>query len=108
MAGERGPAWDPWLRQASWPIRDGTRVLSYGRWPTSCPDPPSLRRCARLSPVHLLFLDETGKPSATSFAVGGAAVRADDWPALREAWNAALESHGWPHDKEVKWHGTRS
>lgn len=58
--------------------------------------------------MHLLFLDESGKPADKSFAVGGVAVRADEWPALRDRWNAALATAGWPPDKEVKWHGTRS
>lgn len=58
--------------------------------------------------MHLLFLDETGKPSDASFAVGGVAVRADEWPVLRDRWNTALATAGWPADKEVKWHGTRT
>jgi len=39
------------------------------------------------------------------FAVGGVAVRADEWEPLRQRWNSALRDHGWPVDKEVKWHG---
>lgn len=58
--------------------------------------------------MHLLFLDETGKPSDPSFAVGGVAVRVDEWAVLRDLWNAALATEGWPADKEVKWHGTRT
>jgi len=27
---------------------------------------------------------------------------------LRNRWLAALEAHAWPHDKELKWHGTRT
>jgi hypothetical protein len=58
--------------------------------------------------VHLLFLDESGKPSDRAFAVGGVAVRADRWAELRDRWNAALGSGGWPPDKEAKWHGIRT
>jgi hypothetical protein len=58
--------------------------------------------------VHLLFLDESGKPSDRLFAVGGVAVRADEWDALRAAWEAALTAGGWPLDREAKWHGIRT
>jgi len=58
--------------------------------------------------VHLLFLDESGKPEERTFAVGGVAVRADDWHVLRERFRGALTAHGWPLDKELKWHGTRT
>ena len=53
--------------------------------------------------MHLLFVDESGTPDK-SFGVGGIAVRAADWPILREAWTAALARHEWPHDREIKWH----
>jgi hypothetical protein len=58
--------------------------------------------------VHLLFLDESGKPGDKAFALGGVAVRADRWHELRDVWQAACSEHGWPHDKEAKWHGIRS
>jgi hypothetical protein len=58
--------------------------------------------------MHLLFLDESGKPSDRAFALGGVAIRADRWQQLRDGWNAACASCGWPHDKEAKWHGIRS
>jgi len=58
--------------------------------------------------LHLLFLDESGKPDSAAFAVGGVAVRADEWPELRAIWEATLTRTGWPLDKELKWHGTRS
>jgi hypothetical protein len=58
--------------------------------------------------VHLLFVDESGKPDERTFAVGGIVVRADEWPLLRERWLAALAAHGWPAEKELKWHGTRT
>jgi hypothetical protein len=58
--------------------------------------------------VHLLFLDESGKPSDPSFAVGGVAVRADDWASVRDGWNSGLATAGWPPDKEIKWHATRT
>ncbi len=58
--------------------------------------------------MHLLFLDESGKPSDGLFSVGGVAIRAADWPALKASWVATLASADWPGDKEVKWHGTRT
>jgi Protein of unknown function (DUF3800) len=58
--------------------------------------------------VHLLFLDESGKPSDKSFGLGGIAIRADQWRELRAGWQHACESCGWPADKEAKWHGIRS
>jgi hypothetical protein len=58
--------------------------------------------------VYLLFLDESGRPSDKLFAVGGLAVRADQWDELRAHWEAALQAHGWPHDREAKWHGIRT
>lgn len=61
-----------------------------------------------LATVHLLFLDESGKPSDKLFAVGGVAVRADEWDELRAQWQAALAAHSWPPDREAKWHGIRT
>jgi hypothetical protein len=58
--------------------------------------------------VHLLFLDESGKPDEAMFAVGGVAIRADEWDPLRRRWEHALADYGWPLDKEVKWHGTKT
>jgi uncharacterized protein DUF3800 len=59
--------------------------------------------------VHLLFLDESGQLSQRRFfALGGIALRDGDWPELRDAWQRTLEAHGWPLDREVKWHGIRS
>ena len=40
--------------------------------------------------------------------MGGVAVRADEWGVLRDHWLGALDAHGWPHDKELKWHGIRT
>ena len=58
--------------------------------------------------MYLLFLDESGSPEGRTFALGGVAIRADRWQELRNAWIAALDSEGWPHDKEAKWHGIRT
>ena len=43
--------------------------------------------------MHILFLDESGKPSDRPFAVGGIAVAADCWAELRARWEAALTEH---------------
>ncbi len=58
--------------------------------------------------MHLLFLDESGKPGDRLFAVGGAAIRAADWHGLRDLWEATLDEAAWPRDKELKWSGTRT
>lgn len=58
--------------------------------------------------MHLLFLDESGKPGDRTFALGGVAVRADSWHELQSCWNGALESCEWPLDKEAKWHGIKT
>jgi hypothetical protein len=58
--------------------------------------------------VHILFLDESGKPSDRTFAVGGIAVAADCWAELRARWEAALTAHRYPLDREAKWHGIRT
>lgn len=62
----------------------------------------------RSRPVYLLFVDETGKPDERTFAVGGVAVRMDQWHLLRGRWQDALDRHSWPADREIKWHGTRT
>jgi hypothetical protein len=58
--------------------------------------------------MYLLFVDESGKPDERAFAVGGVAVRADEWGLLRDGWLAGMDAHAWTHDKEIKWHGTRT
>lgn len=58
--------------------------------------------------MHILFLDESGRPGDPVFAVGGVAIRADRWHELRELWLAALEAERWPTDREIKWHGTQT
>lgn len=59
--------------------------------------------------MHLLFLDESGQLDQKAlFALGGIAVRDGEWPALRRLWHETLGAHGWPLDREVKWHGTRT
>jgi hypothetical protein len=58
--------------------------------------------------MFLLFLDESGQLSERKlFALGGIALRDSDWHALRDLWQATLAAHGWPADREVKWHGIR-
>ncbi len=58
--------------------------------------------------MHLLFLDESGRLDHNElFALGGVAVRDEDWPALRTLWHETLRHAGWPLDREVKWHGIR-
>lgn len=58
--------------------------------------------------MRLLFLDESGRiEDGKTFALGGVAVRADNWRALRECWLAPLRAHGWDPAREVKWHGIR-
>ena len=58
--------------------------------------------------MHILFLDESGRPGDKVFAVGGIAVRADHWRELSERWSAALAEGAWPAEKEIKWHGTNT
>jgi hypothetical protein len=59
--------------------------------------------------VHLLFLDESGQLSQRRFfALGGIALRDSEWPELRRLWQETLAAHGWPLDREVKWHGIRT
>jgi Protein of unknown function (DUF3800) len=58
--------------------------------------------------MHFLFLDESGKPDDKAFAIGGAAIRAEDWGVVRDRWHACLADHDWPQDKEVKWHLIRT
>jgi hypothetical protein len=58
--------------------------------------------------VHLLFVDESGRPEDKTFAVGGVVVRADEWSVVRRRWQQAHAEHCWPPDKEIKWHGTRT
>jgi hypothetical protein len=59
-------------------------------------------------PVHLLFLDESGRiDHGGLFALGGIAVRDTDWPRLRRLWQETLSAAGWPLDREIKWHALR-
>jgi len=59
--------------------------------------------------MHLLFLDESGRVSDRRFfALGGIALRDTDWHELRDLWQTTLAAHGWPAEKEVKWHGIRT
>ena len=55
--------------------------------------------------MHLLFVDESGQiEQGGLFALGGIAVRDTDWPELRRLWQETLTAHGWPLDREIKWH----
>ena len=64
--------------------------------------------CRIVRAVQLLFLDESGQlDQGGLFALGGIAVREEDWPQLKELWQQTLGAHSWPPDKEVKWHGIR-
>jgi len=54
--------------------------------------------------MRFLFVDESGLPSERFFAIGGASIAADDWRAFRARWLAMLARHGWPVDRELKWH----
>ena len=59
--------------------------------------------------MRLLFLDESGRIGQDGlFALGGVAVRAEDWRALREGWLTPLAAHGWDPANEVKWHGIKT
>ena len=59
--------------------------------------------------MHLLFLDESGQiDQGGLFALGGIAVRDTDWPRARGVWQETLAAHGWPLDREIKWHGIRT
>jgi len=58
--------------------------------------------------VYLLFLDESGTPEDSVFALGGVAVRADHWRDVRERWENCLEGCGWPRTSELKWSGTQN
>ncbi|MCB0863156.1 MAG: DUF3800 domain-containing protein [Solirubrobacterales bacterium] len=54
--------------------------------------------------MYLLFLDESGIPGADGiFALGGAAIRADQWAEVKERFAACLDGAGWPAGKEFKW-----
>ena len=59
--------------------------------------------------MWLLFLDESGRLEQDDlFALGGIAVRDRDWRLLRDGWQKTLGDHGWPLDRELKWHGIRN
>jgi hypothetical protein len=59
--------------------------------------------------VQLLFLDESGQLSERRFfALGGVALHDVEWQRLRDLWHETLAAHGWPGDREIKWHGIRT
>jgi len=54
--------------------------------------------------MYLLFLDESGIPGEDGiFALGGVAIRADQWAEVKDRFETCLEEAGWPADKEFKW-----
>ena len=60
---------------------------------TSLPTEKRTPLTSRPGRVHILFLDESGRPDGQVFAVGGIAVRADRWGELRDRWASALSEH---------------
>ena len=57
--------------------------------------------------MHILFLDESGKPDDRSSPSAGS-PSGPTWRELRDRWAAALADGGWPADREIKWHGTQT
>lgn len=57
--------------------------------------------------MYFLFVDESGRPDEKSFAIGGVAVRADEWADFRARWLGVLARHSWPVEREIKWHSIR-
>lgn len=54
--------------------------------------------------MYLLFLDESGIPGEDGiFALGGVAIRADQWAEVKDRFETCLKEAGWPADKEFKW-----
>ncbi|MCB0857304.1 MAG: DUF3800 domain-containing protein [Solirubrobacterales bacterium] len=54
--------------------------------------------------MYLLFLDESGVPGDDGiFALGGVAIRADQWAEVKERFHSCLTEAGWPADREYKW-----
>jgi hypothetical protein len=65
------------------------------------------RYCPKAT-MHVLFLDESGKPDQGGlFALGGVVVADADWPELMDLWQKVLRDAGWPLEREVKWYGIR-
>lgn len=64
--------------------------------------------CQAIHAVHLLFVDESGRPSDTVFAIGGIAIDGGRWHELRSSWSEVLSTHGWPQEREIKWHGIQT
>jgi hypothetical protein len=59
--------------------------------------------------MRLLFLDESGRLDHPGwFGLGGIVISDKHWPAVRERWQSALRTQGWPSAKELKWHGIRT
>ena len=58
--------------------------------------------------MRLLFVDESGQlDQGGLFALGGIAIRDSGWHELKALWQGTLLEHGWPLEREVKWHGVR-
>jgi hypothetical protein len=58
--------------------------------------------------VYLLFLDESGTPSAADFVLGGVAIAGERWHQLRTRWIDIKGTSGRPSRSEVKWSRARS
>lgn len=57
--------------------------------------------------MYLLFLDESGTPEDKCFVLGGVTIRADQWNAIHDQWQAAVSAAGWFEDREFKWDEVR-
>ena len=54
--------------------------------------------------MYLLFLDESGIPGEDGiFALGGVAIRVDQWAEVKDRFESCLDEAGWPAEKEFKW-----
>ena len=58
--------------------------------------------------MYLLFLDESGTPSAADFVLGGVAIAGERWHGLRTRWIDITGTSGRLSKSEVKWSRARS